>query len=134
LISRRQIPSLIDELPVIMVAACFAKGRTVIRGAGELRVKETDRINSISANLNAMSADIRLSGRGTSEDVIINGKGSLSGAGLKSFADHRTAMSMVVAALAARGSSTLDDISCVNKSFPSFFTCLNSLFIGKHII
>jgi 3-phosphoshikimate 1-carboxyvinyltransferase len=118
LINRRQIPSLIDELPVIMVAACFAKGRTVIRGAGELRVKETDRINSISANLKAMSADIRVSGSGTSEDIIINGKGSLSGAELRSFSDHRTAMSMVVAALAARGNSTLDDISCVNKSFP----------------
>lgn len=128
LISRRQIPSLIDELPVIMVAACFAKGRTVIRGAGELRFKETDRIDSISANLKAMSADIRVSGSGGSEDIIINGKGSLWGAGLRSFADHRTAMSMVVAALGAKGSSTLDDISCVNKSFPGFFTCLNSLF------
>jgi 3-phosphoshikimate 1-carboxyvinyltransferase len=125
-ISSSEIPSLIDELPILMVAACFAKGKTIIRGAGELRFKETDRINSMVTNLSSMSADISSVCSGKSEDIIINGKGFLTAANLKSFADHRTAMSMVVAALAARGSSRLDDVGCISKSFPGFLDALMS--------
>ncbi|MCK9430865.1 MAG: 3-phosphoshikimate 1-carboxyvinyltransferase [Candidatus Omnitrophica bacterium] len=127
LISRAEVPSLIDELPVLMVAACFAEGKTIIKGAGELRFKETDRINSMITNLRSMGADIRLVGSGSLESIIINGKGFLMGAELKSFADHRTAMSMVVAALAAKGNSRLDDVSCISKSFPGFLTALKGL-------
>jgi len=122
-----EIPSLIDELPVFMVAACFAEGRTIIKGAGELRFKETDRIASMVTNLISMGADIRSIKSGDLENIIINGKGFLRGAKLKSFGDHRTAMSMVVAALAAKGKSRLDDISCISKSFPGFLTALKSL-------
>ncbi|MFA4993193.1 MAG: 3-phosphoshikimate 1-carboxyvinyltransferase [Candidatus Omnitrophota bacterium] len=122
-----EIPSLIDELPIFMVAACFAEGRTVIKGAGELRFKETDRIESMVTNLISMGADIRSVKSGSLENIIINGKGFLNGARLRSFGDHRTAMSMVVAALAAKGSSRLDDISCISKSFPGFLTTLRSL-------
>ncbi len=122
-----EIPSLIDELPILMVAACFAQGTTIIKGVGELRVKETDRINSMIKNLKSMGADISVNKAGSQEKIIIKGQGRLSGAKLKSFGDHRTAMSMVVAAMAAEGDSRLDDISCVNKSFPGFLTTLASL-------
>jgi 3-phosphoshikimate 1-carboxyvinyltransferase len=126
-VNPQKVPSLIDELPVLMVAACFARGKTIIRGVGELRVKETDRINSNLTNLLLMGADIRLVKTGNQEDIIINGLGALCGAQLKSFGDHRTAMSMVVAAMAAEGQSRIDDVSCINKSFPGFLATLNSL-------
>ncbi len=125
-----EIPSLVDELPIIMVAACFAEGRTVIKGAGELRVKETDRINSMVRNLKSMGADIGVKKSGCGESIVIKGGRHLHGASLKSFGDHRTAMSMVVVALAAEGASRLDDINCVSKSFPGFITALNSLLRG----
>ncbi|MDD5465875.1 MAG: 3-phosphoshikimate 1-carboxyvinyltransferase [Candidatus Omnitrophica bacterium] len=125
-----EIPSLVDELPIIMVAACFAEGRTVIRGAGELRIKETDRINSMVRNLKCMGADIRVRKTASGENIIIKGGRHLHGASLKSFGDHRTAMSMVVAALAAEGSCRLDDINCVSKSFPGFLAALGSLLKG----
>jgi len=128
-VNRSELPSLIDELPILMVAACFAKGRTIIKGVGELRFKETDRINSMVSNLSSMGADIRLIKRAGFENIVIEGKGYLNGARLKSFGDHRTAMSLVVAALAAKASSRLDDISCVSKSFPGFLTTLKSLLI-----
>ena len=122
-----EIPSLVDELPILMVAACFAQGSTIIKGVGELRVKETDRINSMVVNLQKMGSDIRVNKVGKKENIIIQGQGRLYGAKLRSFGDHRTAMSMVVAALAADGESSLDDISCLSKSFPGFLKTLKSL-------
>jgi 3-phosphoshikimate 1-carboxyvinyltransferase len=80
------------------------------------------------SNLKSMGADIRSIKLLDSENIVIKGKTSLNGAKLKSFGDHRTAMSMVVAALAAKGSSRLDDISCISKSFPGFLTALKGLF------
>jgi len=129
-INANEIPSLIDELPVLMVAACFAQGRTIIKGAGELRVKETDRINSMLSNLKRMGADIRMVKSGVKENIVIQGQARLNGAKLKSFGDHRTAMSMVVAALAAEGKSEIDDVSCISKSFPGFLAALKSLING----
>ena len=126
-ISREEVPSLIDELPILMLAACFAKGKSVFRGVQELRVKETDRIKSISLNLKKMGADIQVVRSGVYEDVIIRGRSSLKGALLKSFGDHRTAMTMVVAALVAEGPSRIDDVNCINKSFPEFLTLLRTL-------
>jgi len=117
------IPSVIDELPIIMVAASLARGVTVIRGAKELRVKETDRIHSITTNLARMGADIRTEG----DDVIIKGVEKLNGAELESFGDHRTAMSMAIAALTARGPSTVSGIECIDTSFPAFFEELKRL-------
>jgi 3-phosphoshikimate 1-carboxyvinyltransferase len=122
-----EIPSLIDELPIIMVASCFAQGRTIIQGVEELRVKETDRINSMVSNLKNMGAFIDVKKNRGREDIIIDGKGVLFGANLKSFSDHRTAMSMVIAALAAEGKSTVDDVGCISKSFPAFLTTLKTL-------
>jgi 3-phosphoshikimate 1-carboxyvinyltransferase len=122
-IEKNVIPGIIDELPIIFVLASLSKGRTIIKGAGELRFKETDRINSMSQNLSAMGAKISLDG----DDVIIDGVDRLNGAQLKSFGDHRTCMAMTIAALAAESESAMDDIECANKSFPEFFNVLNGL-------
>jgi 3-phosphoshikimate 1-carboxyvinyltransferase len=129
-VSSREIPYLVDELPILMVAACFAQGSTIIKGVGELRVKETDRINSMVVNLRKMGADIRVNKVGGTENIVIRGQERLYGAELRSFGDHRTAMSMVVAALAAEGESRIDDINCVSKSFPGFLATLKSLARG----
>jgi len=126
-ITKKDIPSLIDELPILMVAACFAKGKSVFEGIEELRVKETDRINSMCCNLKRMGADIKVQGNKAKEIIVIRGLRGLKGCSLKSFGDHRTAMSIVVAALAASGKSLLDDVSCINKSFPEFLPILKGL-------
>ena len=124
---KNEIPSLIDELPVLMVAASCAKGKTIFEGVGELRVKETDRINSMMSNLKKMGVDIRVVKAGKSENIIIQGVNQLKGAKLKSFGDHRTAMSAIIAGLAASSASSIDDVSCINKSFPEFLTILKSI-------
>ncbi len=130
-VKKEEIPSLIDELPVLMTAACFARGKTIFEGAQELRVKETDRINSMLENLNRMGADIQVYSA-KSEKIIIKGVKELKGAPIKSFADHRTAMSMIVAALAANGNSKIDDTGCISKSFPDFLSVLNEHITYEH--
>ena len=122
-IGENMIPALIDELPVICVLASLSKGKTVIRGAGELKVKETDRIGSMAENLKAMGAHIEV----LDNDIIIEGVMGLRGAKLKSFGDHRTCMAMAIAALAAKGDSSIDDTGCVSKSFPGFFKTLETI-------
>ena len=122
-IGPEQIPSLIDELPILMVAATQSEGETVIRGAGELRVKETDRISAMVSNLSRMGAEIRSCG----DDIIIRGPSMLAGATVDSFNDHRTAMSMVIAGLIARGRTTIKEIDCINISFPGFFDTFSRL-------
>jgi 3-phosphoshikimate 1-carboxyvinyltransferase len=126
-VKKEEMPSLIDELPILMVAASFAKGRTVFEGVGELRVKETDRIRSMSENLKKMGAIIQINRTAKAENIIIKGVKLLKGAKVKSFGDHRTAMSMVVAGLKAQGKTLMDDISCINKSFPDFLALLKPL-------
>lgn len=112
------IPTLIDELPVIAVMAAYADGTTVIRDAAELKVKESDRIATVTENLRAMGCDITP----TDDGYIINGGRPLHGASIKTYKDHRIAMSFAVAALNADGETTLDDPSCVNISYPGFFS------------
>jgi 3-phosphoshikimate 1-carboxyvinyltransferase len=126
-VKKNEIPALIDELPVLMVAASLAKGRSVFAGVEELRVKETDRINSMKQNLKKMGADIAVFRYGNSEAIVIKGRPWLKGAQLKSFGDHRTAMSMVIAGLLAKGNSRLDEVSCINKSFPDFLKVISNL-------
>jgi 3-phosphoshikimate 1-carboxyvinyltransferase len=128
-IKRNEIPSLIDELPVLMVAACFAAGKTVIKGVEELRVKETDRIKSMTDNLSKMGASIHIVKNRSCEDIVIRGTGGLSGASVKSYGDHRTAMAMVVAGLAAKGKTSIDNIDCVSKSFPDFLQVLKAIMV-----
>jgi 3-phosphoshikimate 1-carboxyvinyltransferase len=115
-----EIPSLIDELPVLMVAACFARGKSVFMGVEELRVKETDRIQSMLENLSRMGAQIRLRRASGREYIEVRGTAGLKGARVKSFADHRTAMSLIVAGLAACGRTEIDEVACIKKSFPGF--------------
>lgn len=123
-INEKEIPAIIDELPIIFVLASLSKGRTVIKGAGELRVKETDRITSMKENLGAMGAKIGVKGG----EIVIDGVERLKGsAGLRSFGDHRTCMAMAIAALTADGASAIDDVECVSKSFPGFFEVLSRL-------
>lgn len=117
------IPSLIDEFPVLCVAASFAEGTTTITGAEELRVKESDRIISIASELRKMGVKIEEFADGLS----INGGGGLHGASMDSHGDHRIAMSMTVAALNAEGGSTINGISSVNISFPDFFEIIGRL-------
>jgi 3-phosphoshikimate 1-carboxyvinyltransferase len=127
-IGKEEIPSLIDELPVLMVAACFAKGRSIFEGVAELRVKETDRITSMCENLKRMGAVIKaVKPAGKSENIIIEGGRALKGSPVGSFGDHRTAMSMIVAGLAAEGQTRVDGVECINKSFPGFVNTLKSL-------
>ena len=127
IVRKKEVPSLIDELPILMVAASKAKGRTMFEGVGELRVKETDRIRSMFYNLKKMGAIITVFKTDSTENIIIQGVKQLRAARVKSFGDHRTAMSMVIAALAAIGNTRLDEISCINKSFPGFLSLLDTL-------
>ncbi|MBI4845240.1 MAG: 3-phosphoshikimate 1-carboxyvinyltransferase [Candidatus Omnitrophica bacterium] len=113
----------IDELPIICVGACFAKGTTKIIGAAELRVKETDRIYSMVTNLKKMGAKIKSAGN----DLIIQGTGKLKAAKVKSFGDHRTAMCLAVAGLLTEGQTTVENTDCVNKSFPDFERILENI-------
>lgn len=122
-IDSAQIPGIIDELPIIFVLASLAKGRTVIKGAGELRFKETDRIISMKESLENMGGSVIVE----KDEIVIDGVSQLDGAGLKSFGDHRTCMAMTIASLTAKGESSIDDVECVNKSFPGFFEILEGL-------
>ena len=117
------IPTLIDELPVIAVMACFAKGTTVIRDAAELKVKESDRITVMAENLSAMGAKVTA----TDDGLIIEGGHSLQGAVIDSHLDHRIAMSFAVAALNADGETEIRDAECVNISYPGFYQDLNRI-------
>lgn len=127
IVRKEEIASLIDELPILMVAASLAKGKTILKGVGELRVKETDRINSLIYNLQKMGVNISSKKLGKEEDIVIEGIKKLKGAELRSFNDHRTTMSMIVAALSASGESRIDDVSCISKSFPEFLKVLKSI-------
>ncbi len=116
------VPRLIDELPVIMVMATQAVGRTVIRDAHELRVKESDRLASMGEALVAAGARVEL----FEDGCIIDGPTPLSPVAVRTRLDHRVAMSMAVAQLFMEGGEVhLDDVSCVATSFPSFFRVLD---------
>ena len=111
------IPRLIDELPIIAVAAVFADGQTVIKDAQELKVKETNRIRAVVDEFNKCGIDISEPDDG----MIINGGKSIHGADFKTYGDHRMAMSLTVLAQLADGESTLDDSDCACVSYPTFF-------------
>ncbi|MDO5422937.1 MAG: 3-phosphoshikimate 1-carboxyvinyltransferase [Eubacteriales bacterium] len=117
------IPTLIDELPVIAVLACFASGTTVIRDAAELKVKESNRIDTVVENLKAMGAHVQA----TDDGMIIEGGHPLHGAVIDSHLDHRIAMSFAVAALAAEGETEILDADCVRISYPDFYQDLARL-------
>lgn len=118
------IPTLIDEIPMIAVMAAFAEGTTVIRDAAELKVKESNRIDTVVHNLRCMGADVEPAEDG----MIIHGDRSrLHGGSFDSYLDHRIAMSFAVAALALNEECTMKDAKCVNISYPSFYQDLTRL-------
>lgn len=115
-IEGEMIPRLIDELPIIAVAALFAEGTTVIRNAEELKVKESNRISAIVGELSKCGADITE----TADGMIIKGGKPIFGADFVTHGDHRMAMSLAVLAQLADGKSTIDDADCISVSYPNF--------------
>jgi 3-phosphoshikimate 1-carboxyvinyltransferase len=114
------IPRLIDEIPVLAVAGCVARGKTVIRDAGELRVKESDRIATVSSELCRLGAKIEP----LPDGMVIYGGRPLSGTGVDSHFDHRLAMSLAVAALVAKGETTIKHAQATEVSYPAFWQAL----------
>ena len=117
------IPTLIDELPVIAVMAAAADGTTTIKDAAELKVKESDRIATVTENLKNMGCDITA----TDDGMIINGGNPLHGTKIKTYLDHRIAMSFAIAGLIADGETSFDDEKCCVISYPNFFETLKAL-------
>lgn len=123
-ISGELIPRLIDELPIIALLATQAEGRTLIRDAEELKVKETDRIQVVADVLNSMGADIQP----TADGMIIQGKTPLKGASVHTYGDHRIGMMTAIAALLVKdGNVELERAEAINTSYPDFFAHLEGL-------
>jgi len=115
-IQGKEVPQLIDELPILSIAGALASGKTTIRHAEELRVKESDRIAAIAHNLRAMGAQVSE----LSDGLEIHGPAPLRGARLPSFGDHRIAMAFAVAGLFAEGETVIQDAECIRESYPGF--------------
>ena len=118
------IPTLIDEIPVLAVLAAYANGTTVIRDAAELKVKESNRIETIVSNLKKMGADVEA----TEDGMVIYGGKPLHCAEIDPHADHRIAMAFAVAALCAQGGAEILNAECASVSYPSFYKDLQSLY------
>ena len=115
-VDQNLIPSLIDELPILMIAFALAEGTSVVRGAEELRVKETDRIHSMTVGLKAIGAKIH-EGR---DGCVIEGVKGFEGGSVSSFGDHRTAMSFLIAGLRSKKGVVVQDTACIQTSYPNF--------------
>lgn len=133
-IDAREVSLLIDEIPIFCIAAAFAEGESLVCGVKELEVKESNRISAIKYNLEKLGIIVKV------EECLIDGKPNINlkikgdtnlfkkgGIVFKSFSDHRIAMSMIVLAKALNSESFIDDIDCINKSFPQFISKLESL-------
>lgn len=128
-IQGKEIPQLIDELPILAVAGALANGTTIIRHAQELRVKETDRIAAIAHNLRSMGAQVIE----LSDGLEIHGRAPLRGAKVPSFGDHRIAMAFAIAGLFADGDTVVQDVECVRESYPTFQKALDELADPKRV-
>jgi 3-phosphoshikimate 1-carboxyvinyltransferase len=117
-IEKEKIPTIIDEIPILCVAAAVARGKTVIRGAEELRYKESDRIRSLVSQFKKLKVNIEEKEDGM---VIKGDENFRAGEGIvESFCDHRIAMSLSILALLSTGNVTILDSDCINTSFPDF--------------
>ena len=116
---------MIDEYPILAVAAAFATGETRMRGLSELRVKESDRLAAVHAGLIAQGVDAAVEG----DDLIVRGTGSVSGGGaaVETWLDHRIAMSFLVMGLASEKPVTIDDANMIMTSFPDFTPLMRGL-------
>jgi 3-phosphoshikimate 1-carboxyvinyltransferase len=128
-IQGKEVPQLIDELPILAVAGALASGTTIIRNAQELRVKETDRIAAIAHNLRIMGAQVIE----MNEGLEIHGPAPLRGARVASFGDHRIAMAFAVAGLFAEGETIVQDADCIRGSYPGFETALEDFINPKRM-
>ena len=128
-IQGKEIPQLIDELPILAVAGALASGTTIIRHAQELRVKETDRIAAIAHNLRAMGVEVIEQQDG----LEIHGRGELKGARVASFGDHRIAMAFAIAGMFADGETIVQDVECVRESYPGFEKALDDFVSSKRV-
>jgi 3-phosphoshikimate 1-carboxyvinyltransferase len=128
-IQGKEVPQLIDELPILAVASALASGTTIIRHAQELRVKETDRIAAIAHNLRIMGAQVIEMNDG----LEIHGPAPLRGARVASFGDHRIAMAFAVAGLFAEGETVVQDVDCIRESYPGFETALEEFMNPKRM-
>ena len=122
-IEGREIPNVIDEIPILAVLGALAAGQTVIRNAAELRVKETDRLKALAANLKAMGAEVYE----TPDGLTITGGRPLHGARLPSYGDHRVAMAFAIAGMFAEGETIIEDCDCIDTSYPGFADTLNQI-------
>lgn len=130
IIEGAEIPNVIDEIPILAVAAALAEGETIIRDARELRVKESDRIAAIAGNLRAMGAEVEEFEDGMK---IIGGR-KLKGARLPSLGDHRIAMAFAIAGLHATGETIIEDTACVQTSYPGFEKTLAAIVKGTRLL
>ena len=128
-IQGKEVPQLVDELPVLAVAGALASGTTIIRQAEELRVKETDRIAAIAHNLRAMGTQVVE----LKDGLEIHGRPSLRGARVASFGDHRIAMAFAIAGLHADGETIIQDVECVRESYPGFEETLEEFMNPKRM-
>jgi len=117
------IPRLIDEIPIIALAACFAKGKTIIRDASDARNKESDRLSITASELSKFGADIEE----LEDGIIVNGVGSLNGTICQSFDDHRIAMSFIIAGISSGNYNDIDNVECINNSYPEFINTLKKI-------
>ena len=122
-ITKEDVPGLIDELPIIAILATQAHGKTEVRGAEELRVKECDRIHAVCSNLKKMGADIEE----LDDGFIIQGPTPLEGARVATFHDHRIAMAFSIAGIVSKGNVILDHPKCASISYPEFYDELERL-------
>jgi len=125
-ISGDLIPRLIDEIPVLAVAAAFAEGKTVIKDAEELKVKESNRIDAMEHELKKSGVNVL----STNDGFIINGSENLNRSEFNTYNDHRIAMSMAIFALGAKGTSNIKNHECINISYPDFFDTIKKLYKG----
>jgi 3-phosphoshikimate 1-carboxyvinyltransferase len=117
-------PAMIDEYPVLAVAASFAEGTTIMRGLKELRVKESDRLAAIADGLRANGVEVEVDG----DDLIVHGKGRAPGGGtVATHMDHRIAMAFLVMGLATERPVRVDDAGIIATSFPGFTALMSAL-------
>ena len=122
-IAGKIIPRLIDEIPIIAVAAAFAEGRTIIKDAEELKVKESNRIEAMVCELKKIGVNIEE----TKDGMIIHGRDSITGWEVESYNDHRIAMALAIAGLRSDKGLIINNPDCVNISFPDFFKILEGM-------
>ncbi|MBK5221188.1 MAG: 3-phosphoshikimate 1-carboxyvinyltransferase, partial [Thermoleophilia bacterium] len=121
-----EVPLAIDELPLVALAACFAEGTTTIRDAAELRRKESDRVETVSAALSALGGEVEA----TADGMVVSGTGGLRGGSISSHGDHRIAMLGAVAGLASREGVEVDGMEAAAVSYPGFESDLGALLRG----